>query len=229
MPSSPSGSPKPDERRPPPTGRASTATTEPTAPIVVVAADVHPECRSAATGEHRRIPQRSPPPPRGRVRASRWPPPLWSTSGSATWSTVSRRSSRSRRRRQVRGVGGRRVTGFANPETRAAEDAYWAGLETERQAAEERIARLAELYDQPAVGHYRRQGHRPPPYPADALPLPAPSRQHWTPAQLAAEARFLAREERKDRGIAAEVIVAVGRRCGLAQADIVDALRELLI
>jgi hypothetical protein len=44
-------------------------------------------------------------------------------------------------------------------------------LDAERRAGEERTADLADRYWGLALGHYR-QGHQPPPWPADAPPLP---------------------------------------------------------
>ena len=114
---------------------------------------------------------------------------------------------------------------FDTPEIRAAEDAYQGELEAERAAAVERTARQAEVYERAALGAYRG-GHPPPPFPAEAPPLPPSARRDWTPAQLAAEARHIA-TQKVDRGIAAEVIVDIGRGSHLSGADI-DAALEFL-
>ena len=117
------------------------------------------------------------------------------------------------------------MTGFDTPETRAAEDTYQDGIEAERADAAEQTARLAELHERPALGAYRTARNRP--YPAGAPPLPPPSRTDWTPVQLAETAAWMA-GECIQRGIAAEVLMDIGRKSVLAKADIVNVLRELL-
>ena len=118
------------------------------------------------------------------------------------------------------------MTGFDTPEIRAAEDDYQAGIEAEQATVAEQTARLAEIYERPALGAYRKD-RKPRPYPADAPPLPPASRTDWTADQLATAAAWMA-GERIERGVASEVLTELGRRSGLCESDIVSALRGLL-
>jgi hypothetical protein len=61
---------------------------------------------------------------------------------------------------------------IGSTELRYLADAAWL---VERRVGELATAALADLWWGPALGHYR-QGHRPPPYPADAPALPRPHR-----------------------------------------------------